>query len=203
MPRLHPPEKSAILALPPFAGLEMARVVVPQGDEQQAAAWDDLRRQRHVGFDTESKPTFVKGQEITGPDVVQFATPTRAYVLQLRHPGAEDLVRAVLGAADVIKVGFGLQQDRALLRRRLGQEVAPCLDLDRVFQRRGYGRSIGIKSAVAIVFGQRFVKSKRLTTTNWAMPQLEPRQLLYAANDAHVALCVLQALGDEADGLAV
>jgi ribonuclease D len=81
--------------------------------------------------------------------------------------------------------------------------VAPSLDLDRVFQQRGYGRSIGIKSAVAIVFGQRFVKSKRLTTTNWSLPTLQPRQLLYAANDAWVALCVLQALGAEADGLAV
>ncbi len=203
MPRLHPPDKAAILALPPFAGLDMARVVVPQGDEPLAAAWDDLRAQRHIGFDTESKPTFLKGQESNGPDVVQFATPTRAYVLQLRQPGSEALVRAVLGAPAVIKVGFGLQQDRTQLRQRLGLEVAPCLDLDRVFQRRGYGRSIGIKSAVAIVLGQRFAKSKRLTTTNWSVARLEPRQLLYAANDAWVALCVLQALGAEADGLAV
>ena len=64
-----------------------------------------------------------------------------------------------------------------------------------MFRRQGYQRTIGIKSAVAILFKQRFVKSKRITTSNWAQHPLEPRQLLYAANDAWVALQVLHALG--------
>jgi ribonuclease D len=54
---------------------------------------------------------------------------------------------------------------------------------------------LGIKSAVAVVFGQRFIKSKKIATTNWANEQLEPRQVLYAANDAYVALRVLEGLG--------
>ena len=56
---------------------------------------------------------------------------------------------------------------------------------------------MGIKSAVAVVFGQRFIKSKKIATTNWANEQLEPRQVLYAANDAYVALRVLEGLGLE------
>lgn len=194
MPRLHPPDKQALLALPPYASIPAAAVHAPQGEADLALAMADLCAQRHIGFDTESKPTFVSGQESSGPEVVQFATASRAYVLQLRHPGCEALVRAVLTDARMVKVGFDLQQDLGQLRRRLGTEVAPLLDLTHVFHRMGYPRTLGIKSAVAVVFGQRFIKSKRVTTSNWANATLSPQQLLYAANDAWVALQVLQAL---------
>jgi ribonuclease D len=197
VPRLHPPDKSVILELEPFSGVELESVLVPRSDEQLQAAWADLRAQPYLGFDTESKPTFVAGEVSTGPDVVQFATTTKAYVFQLRHQACEELVRAILTDKDVVKVGFDLKQDQAQLRRRLGVEAAPVLDLTRVFHRMGYPRHIGIKTAVAIVFGQRFIKSKKIATTNWANERLEPRQVLYAANDAYVALRVLQAIGLE------
>jgi ribonuclease D len=195
MPKLHPPEKSAILELEPFFGVELENVLLPRGDEQIQAAWADLSAQPYLGFDTESKPTFVSGEVSSGPDVVQFASSTKTYVFQLRHQACEAVVRAILTDKHVVKVGFDLKQDQAQLRRRLGVEAFPVLDLTQVFHRMGYPRHLGIKTAVAIVFGQRFIKSKKIATTNWANERLEPRQVLYAANDAHVALRVLQAMG--------
>jgi ribonuclease D len=197
VPRLHPPEKSAILELEPFAGVELESVLVPRSDVQFQAALADLRAHPYLGFDTESKPTFMTGEVSTGPDVVQFATTTKAYVFQLRHQASEEFVRAILTDTDVVKVGFDLKQDQAQLRRRLSVEACPVLDLTRVFHRMGYPRHIGIKTAVAIVFGQQFIKSKKIATTNWSNERLEPRQVLYAANDAYVALRVLQAIGLE------
>ena len=197
MTRIQPPEKSALQALEPYAGIEPGSVLVPRRDEEFEAAWADLKSHRYVGFDTEAKPTFVAGQESTGPDVVQFASSAKAYVFQLRHAACEEVVRAILTDKDVVKVGFDLKQDQAQLRRRLGVQAGPVLDLTRVFHRKGYPKSIGIKSAVAIVFGRRFVKSKKIATTNWAQERLEPRQILYAANDAWVALRVLEGLGLE------
>ena len=44
--------------------------------------------------------------------------------------------------------------------------------------------------AIAILFEQRLQKSKRQTTSNWALPKLDEKQLLYAANDAYAALRV-------------
>jgi ribonuclease D len=137
----------------------------------------------------------VAGQEVAGPDVVQFATASKAYVFQLRHQACEEVVRAILTDKAIVKVGFDLKQDQVQLRSRLGVEAAPVLDLTRVFHRKGYVRELGIKSAVAVVFGQRFIKSKKIATTNWANEQLEPHQVLYAANDAYVALRVLEGLG--------
>lgn len=197
MPKLHPPDKSAVLELEPLLGIEFENVLLPRSDVQLEAAWADLRTCRYLGFDTESKPTFVAGQAIAGPDVVQFATATHAYVFQLRHQVNSDLVRAILTDKAIVKVGFDLKQDQVQLRSRLGVAAAPVLDLTHVFHRKGYVRELGIKSAVAVVFGQRFIKSKKIATTNWANEQLEPRQVLYAANDAYVALRVLEGLGLE------
>lgn len=195
MLRLYPPDKSAVLQLEPFVGIEFENILLPRSDEQLMAAWEDLRTRRYVGFDTESKPTFVSGEESGGPDVVQFATSTKAYIFQLRHQACEELVRAMLTDKGIFKVGFDLKQDQVQLRRRLGVEAAPVLDLTRVFHRKGYARELGIKSAVAVVFGQRFIKSKKTATTNWANERLETRQLMYAADDAYVALRVLEGLG--------
>jgi RNA polymerase sigma factor for flagellar operon FliA len=41
---------------------------------------------------------------------------------------------------------------------------------------------------VARFFGRRLQKSRRITTTNWALPRLSDQQIQYAADDAHVAL---------------
>jgi ribonuclease D len=192
--RLRPPDKAVILTLPPFAGLSQRHVHVPQGPEALAAAGADLLTQEVLGFDTESKPTFVKGEQSTGPDVVQFATATQAYVFQLCRAECLSLVAQVLAHPGCVKLGFGLQQDQAQLRYRLGVGASPVLDLDTVFKHLGYPPSLGIKAAVAVLFGQRFVKSKRITTTNWAQPRLDERQVMYAANDAWVALQVWRAL---------
>jgi ribonuclease D len=195
MPRLRAPERTSLHELEPFKGLGLADVRVPTQAAELAAAWAELSDQRFVGFDTESKPTFTKGEISDGPHVVQFATSSRAYIFQMRHADSEAVVCRLLTEASVIKVGFGIGQDQTQLQRRLGRRAQPLIDLDVFFRRRGYQHTIGIKSAVAIVFNQRFMKSKRVTTTNWAAQHLEPRQLLYAANDAWAALRVLQALG--------
>jgi len=54
---------------------------------------------------------------------------------------------------------------------------------------------MGVRGAVAVMFNQRFLKSRKATTSNWANVQLSESQLLYAANDAYAALRVFHALG--------
>jgi ribonuclease D len=53
---------------------------------------------------------------------------------------------------------------------------------------------MGVKGAVAVLFNQRFIKSKKAATSNWANPHLTDAQLVYAANDAYAAIRVLEAL---------
>ena len=92
------------------------------------------------------------------------------------------------------KVGFGLDSDLTLLRRRLGREPRAVHDLDTDFRAYGYRGALGLKSAVAVLLGRRFTKSKRIGTSNWANRVLGPDQIRYAANDAWGAYCIHRAL---------
>jgi ribonuclease D len=69
------------------------------------------------------------------------------------------------------------------------------LELNAVFHQRGYRKDMGVKGAVAVLFNQCFIKSKKAATSNWANAQLTEAQLIYAANDAYAAVRVYNALG--------
>ncbi len=181
--------------LEPFTGLALDSILVPASPAEIDDAASELAATRFVGFDTESKPVFAKGEVSDGPHTVQFATLDRAYVFQLNRPECHPAVAALLASTDVVKVGFGLRSDQDQLPRKLGVHPRAILDLCAVFRRRGYRKTIGAKTAVALVLQRRLQKSKRMTTSNWARRELMPNQVLYAANDAYAAVKVFEALG--------
>ena len=193
--KLFPIPREEVLKFAPFEGLTMERIALPVSGPELTTAREVLLNSPFLGFDTEVKPTFVSGEAMRGPDVVQFSTGNRAFIFQMHAPGSEALVREVLVAANVVKVGFDLRSDQKQLMHRLGTHARPLLDLDFVFHERGYPKSVGVKAAIALLFNRRLLKSKRVTTSNWANHALEPRQILYAANDAYAAWAVLNALG--------
>ena len=177
--------------LPPYVGIVLADVRIVRTEAEAAAALTALSAADVIGFDTESKPTFAKGEVSTGPHLVQLATDRMAYLFQTATPAANAtaliVLKPVLESDRILKVGFGLGDDVRRLRTKLGIEPRNVLDLSTAL-RRGERNSLGAKSAVARFFGQRLQKSRRITTTNWAMPRLSEKQVLYAADDAHVAL---------------
>ncbi len=193
--RLLPIPREEVFKLEPFEGLKLEHIRLPIGTIELAAAREVLLGSPFLGFDTEVKPAFKAGEAMRGPDVVQFSTGGHAFVFQMHEAGSEALVREVLAAPDVVKVGFDLRSDQKQLMHRLGIHAQPLLDLDFVFRARGYPKSIGVKAAIALLFNKRLLKSKRVTTSNWSNRTLEPRQILYAANDAYAAWAVLDALG--------
>ncbi len=186
------PTKEEIALLPPFEGLAIDRVRVPATLAEFESAAAAIRAAGVVGFDTESKPLFDVGAVGDGPHVVQFATSTEAFVFQVHRTDGLTVLEALLQDAGVRKVGFGLRSDLQFIRARFGVELAAVIDLNDVFRGAGFRSSIGVRAAVAILFDRRFLKSKRQTTSNWALPKLDDRQLLYAANDAWAALRVHQ-----------
>lgn len=180
-------------SLPPYRGLALSDVLLVKTPEDAARALAALSASDTIGFDTESKPTFAKGEESTGPHLVQLATDAAAYLFQIgAAPAAPavELLRAVLESEAILKVGFGLGDDLRRVRAKLGIEPRNVLDLSTALRRRGERNPLGAKTAVARFFGQEMQKSKRITTTNWALPRLSEKQILYAADDAHVALRV-------------
>lgn len=189
------PSKEQIALLEPFERLALDRIELVSTPQQADKACAALAAASVWGFDTESKPTFVKDQVSDGPHIVQLATLERAWVFQLHDPGCCARVAELLALRGVAKAGFGLGDDRKRIIAKLGVEPAGVLELNTVFSQRGYRKDMGVKGAVAVLFGQRFLKSKKAATSNWALPRLTASQLLYAANDAWAAARVYAALG--------
>ena len=179
--------------LPVYEGVAVADVVLVTSANAAAEALRVLLAQEVIGFDTESKPTFSKGEISTGPHLIQLATEPRVYLFQVDRLFDPEGMKVLLESKQVLKVGFGLDSDLAQLRSRLGIEAQNVLDLSRELRSETRNQSLGAKTAVARYFGKRLQKSKRTTTSNWANPRLTERQMLYAANDAQVALRVYHA----------
>ncbi len=175
--------------LPPYDGIKIVDVCMVRTEQDAEAALAALSAADVIGFDTESKPTFLKGEVSTGPHLIQLATDAAAYLFQIGAAASPALhvLKAVLESRAVLKVGFGLQDDVKRLRSKLGIDTANVLDLSTAL-RKGERNTLGAKTAVARFFGQKLQKSKKITTTNWALPRLSEKQILYAADDAHVAL---------------
>jgi len=188
------PSPEELLLLQPFPRIGLDRIALVATATEAARAAEALLRAPAWGFDTESRPTFQAGEASEGPHVIQLATLEHAFVFQLHDAACRAVAGELLAREGVVKAGFGLGEDRKRIQHKLGVEPREVLDLDSLFRQRGYRRQMGVKAAVAVLFGQRYQKSKRATTSNWARRELSESQLLYAANDAWAALCVYQAL---------
>jgi ribonuclease D len=192
--RLPTPDKDAIALLPPFERLGLDRITLVCTGTQAQQAFDQLTQARAWGFDTESKPTFKVGEQSDGPHILQLSTAERAWVFQLHDPDCRAVSAALLAQPGIVKAGFGLGDDRKRIIHKLGIEPQGILELNTVFHQRGYRKDMGVKGAVAVLFNQRFIKSKKAATSNWANERLSEAQLIYAANDAYAAIRVWQAL---------
>lgn len=188
------PGKEAIALLPEFRRLGLDEITLVTTGAQANAALRTLTQSATWGFDTESKPTFVKDEVSLGPHIVQLSTAQHAWVFQLLEPDCSTTVARLLAWPGITKAGFGLGDDRKRILSKLGVEPVGVLDLNHVFLQKGYRKDMGVKGAVAVLFNQRFIKSKKAATSNWANDRLSESQLLYAANDAYAARRVLDAL---------
>src|SRR5439155_22607738 len=95
--------------LPLYEGIQLADVYLVQSAADASAALVALMATDALGFDTESKPTFAKGEVSTGPHPIQLATNDKAYLFPLTGRPALDGLRVILESPQVLKVGFGLR----------------------------------------------------------------------------------------------
>ncbi len=188
------PDKEAIALLPTFERLDLERISLVCTGPQARQAQAQLMQARAWGFDTESKPTFKVGEPSDGPHILQLSTAERAWVFQLHDAECRTVAAELLAQGGIAKAGFGLGDDRKRIIQKLGIEPQGIVELNTVFHQLGYRKDMGVKGAVAVLFNQRFIKSKKAATSNWANLRLSESQLIYAANDAYAAYRVWEAL---------
>ena len=186
------PSKEQIQALPVFQNLPMQQIHLIHNIEQCLALEQELKSCALLGFDTESKPTFTKGEVSTGPHLIQLASHDSAYLFQI-NPEILEFLKPVFESRDQIKVGFGLKNDAHLFRKK-GIELNSVIELSKCFSAFGFPNPMGLKNAMALLFQVNFPKSKKISTSNWARKTLTPAQIQYAAADAYAPVLVFEEL---------
>ena len=154
------------------------RMVVTEQDLDEAR--EDFRRERVVGFDTETRPSFRKG-EVHLPCLVQAATARAVYLFQLPRAETVPVLTELLEDARSAKAGIALAYDLKSLKAVFGFEPQNVVELGTIARRSGLDQT-GLRNMAGLVLGFRIPKGNR--TSNWAARQLSPAQITYAATDA-------------------
>ncbi len=143
-------------------------------------ALQEIRSERVVGFDTETRPTFRKGQ-LHAPSLVQLATGHAVHLFPLARQDFSQPLAEVFGNAQIIKAGVALGRDLLELQKLFTFTPANVVDLGDIAKRRGMAQT-GLRNLTGLFLGGRITKGPQ--TSNWSQPTLSPKQQLYAATDA-------------------
>ena len=153
-----------------------------QTAEQAKNACAILIKEKVLGFDTETRPAFNKGQSYL-PSLLQLAGTKVVYLFQLSQCGLTDKIIILLSNVNIIKSGVAINQDLTELQQILNFEPAGFVDLGDIAKSKGLPHH-GLRGLAAYLLKFRISKSAR--TSNWSANQLTKKQIKYAATDAWV-----------------
>lgn len=143
-----------------------------------------------VGFDTESRPAFIKGQHFP-VSIIQISLEDEVFILKLKKLGLNKEIKSMLSNPGIEKIGVGVGDDIKRLQESGFFKPAGFTDLAEIAKKKGLIQC-GARALTARYLGRKLVKSSQ--TTNWARSSLTERQLTYAATDAWVCLHLIKPL---------
>lgn len=172
--------KEALAGLPllTFGG----EIVVVDSQDKIDSACDLLLGERLLGFDTESRPSFVKGT-VNRIALLQLSTSERCYLFRLNKIRLDKAILKILESSKILKVGLSVAGDIRELETLRRFRPKGFVDLQKVAPEYGIVDQSLIKIA-GITLGCKISKAQRLS--NWEAVQLTDAQKHYAATDAWV-----------------
>ena len=169
-------ERLNVLPVVAFGG----RIVVVLTAAEAERAVDFLLTQPLLGVDTETRPSFRKG-DVHAVSLLQVSTPDCCFLFRLNRMGLCPAVVRLLENTIVPMVGLSWHDDLASLRRRGEFTPGLFIDLQNLVGRIGI-EDLSLQKLYANVFGEKISKRQRLS--NWDADVLTEAQKLYAATDA-------------------
>ena len=143
-----------------------------------------LKRQKVLGFDTESRPCFSPGQPHYGVSLLQLSGQEKAYLFRIKLIGdIPKQLRAILSDENIIKVGAAVNDDVRGLEKHHDFQPKAFVDLQKMVWEYGI-KDKSVKKMAAIILGIRISKTQQLS--NWEAETLSDAQCAYAATDAWV-----------------
>ena len=170
---------------------EMPRVTFPgrihiiDAISQVKSAVAVLRSARIVGFDTETRPCFHRGEK-HNVALLQLSTESDAFLFRLNKTGIPAPLREYLEDEQCVKVGLSTTDDFHQLSRICpGLQPSGFMEVQEMVKRYQI-TDMSLQKIYAILFQQKISKGQQLT--NWEAPQLTDAQRQYAAIDAWACL---------------
>jgi ribonuclease D len=159
-------------------------VIVVEDPDKVTGIIEKLQKNKIIGFDTETKPSFKKGvsHDIS---LLQLSTEDEAYLFRLNVTGFNGALIRLMGNPKVTKVGVGIRDDLRGLQQLNRFSPKGFIELQELAPKYGIN-VLSLKNLAALLLGIRVSKRQRLS--NWEAEQLSERQILYAATDAWVSL---------------
>lgn len=184
----HKIDKETVNNLP-LAAFEGETFVINSLD-QMPEAMAYLNAQKVVGVDTETRPSFVKGQHYPVA-LVQIATEERCYLFQVNQIDMPKELADFFANPKICKIGLAFKDDLTAMWRRRNFTPQNCVDVQRMVGQYGI-LDLGLQKIFAICFGKKISKAQQLT--NWENIELTPEQARYASTDAWATLRIYKEL---------
>lgn len=175
-------DKHLIPSLPRFTF--PGRIFVIQGRAEAERAVRALERQKIIGIDTETRPTFRRGVSYKVA-LLQISTMDTCFLFRLNFFGFIPALQRLLSSQDIVKVGLSLKDDFHMLRLRHDFTPGAYIDIQDEIKEMGI-EDMSLQKIFANIFHQRISKTAQLS--NWENDVLTDAQKLYAATDAYACL---------------
>ncbi len=160
------------------------KIILVDDERKIAAAVARLSEETVLGFDTEKKPTFRKG-EYNFVSLLQLATHDEAYLFQLNKIGLQRPLKLLLEDERITKLGVAIRDDLIDLKKLSPFDPDGFLDLG-IMAKELEIPYHGLRKLAAYLLHGRLSKAQQ--TSNWENFILTEPQQIYAATDAWVAL---------------
>jgi ribonuclease D len=182
-------EELADLPLIQFEG----EIFLVESREDYLSSVKYLSEQSLLGFDTETKPAFKKG-EYNEVALLQLATKDHAFLFRLNKIGLGNSLKRILENPEIQKIGVAIRDDIKSLQKLNHFKPDGFVELQDHVKDFGI-QDFSLKKISAIVLGCRISKAQRVT--NWEAQELSEAQLVYAATDAWVSHRIYESLNQE------
>lgn len=160
-------------------------------DQELAAASENLNEAKILGFDTETRPSFVKGQ-VYKVALLQLSTEHDAYLIRLHKISNFKSLISVFENKDTVKVGVAIRDDIKILQKIFKFKPQNFIELQALAKEKGLAK-FGLKGMTEEVLAGTVNKGPKMT--NWEARVLTDRQLMYAATDAWIGLKLFEKIG--------
>lgn len=151
-------------------------------------AFEEIHAHPYIGFDTETKPVFVRGQ-YNKVAILQIALPEKVFIIRLKSTGLTDEIVQFLQSEDIQKAGVAIRDDIKALQHLKKFKPGGFVELASLSRTAGLEVE-SVKKLAALLLGFRISKSAQ--TSNWEAEQLHEKQISYAATDAWVCLKIYE-----------